>query len=233
MKKIYFIPQTELAQEVIDPPKPAKNFIPEWYKKLPRKINKNLLWRNPNGSSNRSMKACVPVMDTLTSGYIITTSADIYVNQNIEYEHKFMWEVSRTLITTHIKEQYGEMPVPDGYEKDPFKWETDWIIKTPKGFSLLFSHPSYRFDLPFITFTGIVDADKYNMALNLPFFLKEGFEGLIPKGTPIAQVMPIKRESWKSSIKKYSPKQKYNLEKIKSIIDRSYKKTFWQKKEYL
>jgi hypothetical protein len=36
------------------------------------------------------------------------------------------------------------------------------------------------------------------MSGNIPFFIKEGFSGVIPKGTPIAQVIPFKRESWTS-----------------------------------
>jgi hypothetical protein len=43
---------------------------------------------------------------------------------------------------------------------------------------------------------GIVDSDKYHGAGNIPFFLKEEFEGLIPKGTPYAQIIPIKRAEW-------------------------------------
>ena len=33
---------------------------------------------------------------------------------------------------------------------------------------------------------------------NLPFFLKSGFEGIIPAGTPIYQILPYKREDWQS-----------------------------------
>jgi hypothetical protein len=233
MKKVInFIPSDELTENIIDHPIPSKSVLPDWYKKLHFKNNKNNLWRNPDGSSNLTIKGCVPVFDTLTSGYIITLPCDVYVNNNQEYVSRFMWEVSWDVVGTHDKFQYGEMKIPDGFEEHPYRWNTKWNIKTPNGYSLLFLHPQYRFDLPFITLTGIVDTDIYELPLNLPFLIKEGFEGMISKGTPIAQVIPIKRDNWKSNIEKFSKSQKYAIDKLKSIIERSYKKTVWSKKTY-
>jgi hypothetical protein len=232
MKIIKFIPETEMAQEVVSSPVPAKSIIPDWYKKLSRKTDKSFLWRTPTGNSNLTIKSCVPVLDAMSSGYIITLSADIYATRDERYSQRLMWDATRTLVSEHGSMQYGDMVAPEGYEKNPYKWETDWIIKTPKKYSLLFIHPHYRFDLPFITLPGLVDTDKYGLPLNLPFFLKEDFEGLIPKGTPIAQVIPIKREKWIHLLKKYSIKEKYNIDKLKNKIERSYKTTTWEKKEY-
>ena len=45
----------------------------------------------------------------------------------------------------------------------------------------------------------MVDTDKYPIPVHFPFLLKKNFEGLIKQGTPIIQVIPFKRESWKSS----------------------------------
>jgi hypothetical protein len=232
MKKIKFIPQTEIAMEIIDPPRSAKNFIPNWYKKNTRKINKDFLWRTPEGMANLTVKACMPVLDSITAGYIITLSADVYATKDHRYGNRLFWDVDRKLISLDNQSQYGELLPPEGYEKNGYKWHTDWIIKTPKKYSVLIIHPNYHFDLPFITLPGIVDTDKYGLALNLPFFLKEDFEGLIPKGTPIAQIIPIKRESWISSLNKFSIKEKYHLENLKSKFERSYQTMMWEKKEY-
>jgi hypothetical protein len=79
-----------------------------------------------------------------------------------------------------------------------------------------------------------MDADKYSTSGNLPFFMKEGFTGMIPAGTPIAQLIPIKRASWKFIM---------NDEGIRYLDDlqgstvrspgKSYKKLFWQRKDYI
>jgi hypothetical protein len=97
----------------------------------------------------------------------------------------------------------------------------------------LFSNPINRFDLPFQTITGIVDCDKYPGQVHFPFFLKEGFTGIIPAGTPVTQIIPIKRERWQreqlKSDKDFSP---IFFEKFFSTIKRSYKKNYWSRKEY-
>ena len=89
--------------------------------------------------------------------------------------------------------------VYEKYDEIPWKWTVPWSIETPKGFSLLFTHPLNRMELPFVTMSGIVDTDEYECPVNLPFLIREGFMGVIPKGTPIAQVIPIKREKWSSN----------------------------------
>jgi len=232
MKKIKFIPQTEIAEETIAPPQSAKNFVPTWYKKLSRKIDERYPWKFPSGNSNLTIKACVPTLDAMTTGYIITLSADVYVTKNAEYDGKILWNSPRQIVSQHVAAQYGDMVPPEGYERNPFKWDTEWIIKTPKNYSLLFIHPHYHFDLPFITLPGLVDTDSFKVALNLPFFLKKDFEGLIPKGTPIAQVIPIKRERWIHSILKYGKIGKYNHIGIADKIERQYKIDHWKKKDY-
>lgn len=233
-KIIEFLPFTEMADCIMDPPTPAKTHIPEEYKRLPYKIDKTYLHKHPNWkNSNLTVKACVPVLDAFMSGYIITSLCDLVVSKNTDYEHRIYWDVDWIPVKTHSQSQYGDMSYPAGYEPDPFKFETQWIIKTPPGYSVLITHPLNRFDLPFITMSGVVDSDSYGMLpVNLPFFLKEDFEGTIPKGTPIAQVIPFKRDDWKSEVKKFSNKTPYQLINLKSIVERHYKNKFWFKKKY-
>ena len=64
-------------------------------------------------------------------------------------------------------------------------------IKLPKDYSLLFLSPINRFDLPFLSITGIVDCDMYTGTVHFPFFIKNSFTGIIEKGTPIVQIIPI------------------------------------------
>mgnify|MGYP000079237726 FL=1 len=77
-----------------------------------------------------------------------------------------------------------------------------------------------------------MDSDKISVNGNVPFFLKEGFYGLIPEGTPYAQVIPVKRKLWKMI---HSP------ENVDIVIQQSakihgekayYKKKAWIRKEY-
>jgi hypothetical protein len=87
--------------------------------------------------------------------------------------------------------------------------------------------------LPFQTFSGVVDTDSYTMPVNFPFLLRKDFEGVIPKGTPIAQVIPIRRDSWTSEKTQYLEKNRFMLDDLRSTLSRAYKERFWNRKEYL
>jgi hypothetical protein len=114
----------------------------------------------------------------------------------------------------------------------------DFKIETPIGYSCWIMHPSHRWDLPFLTINGFVDTDKHLNSLLLPFFIKEGFTGILPAGTPFAQIVPFKREDWSSSYSFNDPNTIYNnkLENSKTyrVPDGGvYKNKVWEKRVYL
>ena len=233
-KIIKFFPDSKETEAIIKSPDPSVRHLPDAYKKLPRKIYKNFEHILPNlKNTNFTLKACVPFFDAMTAGYMITLPCDVVATKNPEYNYRLFWDVSWDVVTMHSSRQYGDMSIPDGFEPDPYKWEGKWIIKTPPGYSLLFIHPINRHDLPFLTLTGLVDSDMYtSLPVNLPFLLKENFEGVIKKGTPIAQIIPIKREEWKSKTLLYNPKTEFAIDDLKSVVQYSYKNRFWEKKKY-
>lgn len=235
--KITFEPFDETTECVMEAPSPSSKHLPEWYKKMntymraskpphPKAYN----WETGKDLSNLSMKSCVPVFDALTSGYMLTLSADVIVTHDSNYKFRMMWDVPWQIVTTHNKSQYSTLNVPNEYEEDAYKWENTWVVNTPKGYSCIFTHPANRFDLPFFTLTGHVDTDTYNIPVNLPFFLRKDFEGIIKKGTPIAQVIPYRRETWKSEVVKHDPRSVHRLHKLKTTIIRSYKENYWFRK---
>jgi len=82
---------------------------------------------------------------------------------------------------------------------------------------------------------GIVDTDKYFAPVNFPFVINDPkFEGLIPKGTPIAQVIPFKRDGWKMKIgNKDNIKEMKNIvTKLRNFIFDSYKNQWRVAKDY-
>jgi hypothetical protein len=235
MKKIKFIPSSKMAKSIVDPPLPSSSKIPRWFKDLDVEIFKNLGPIGPTHDSNLTMKACPPVIDTMTTGYTITLDADVrFVDEKI-YGHRALWQVSWPVIGVHSSSQIPKEMVPDGYHPYPFKWERShgWGIETPPGYSLLYVHPFYRYDLPFISVPGIVDSDSFTVPANIPFFLKKDFIGTIEAGTPIAQVIPIKREPWKYYLDPNpDPENEYRNDNLRKTMYRAYKKRWWNKKTY-
>jgi hypothetical protein len=109
-----------------------------------------------------------------------------------------------------------------------------WSIKTEPGYSTLFVPPFHRESI-FTILPGVVDTDQYSAAVNFPFVLNDwGFEGMIPAGTPMAQVIPFKRESWKMSLgsNKEIEKDKEITINVRSRFFDAYKSFYRQKKEY-
>jgi hypothetical protein len=78
-----------------------------------------------------------------------------------------------------------------------------------------------------------MDSDKFHGNGNIPFFIKKNFEGIIPAGTPFAQIYPIKREKWKSWVDDsvIDSIMKNQIDPLRTP-NNSYKKKFWQKKVY-
>jgi hypothetical protein len=213
----------------LEQPQPASKLVPEWYKNTQSYSGGE---RKPsgNGTTTATIKRCMPVFDAITSGYIITSPADVYVSRK-ENGQWFEWS-DFGLITFHPIEQALEHP-----DKKPFpypKWTNPWSITTPKGYSTLFVQPFHR-ESVFTILPGIVDTDQYTPPVNFPFVINDpAFEGLIPKGTPIAQVVPIKRDSWTMEIgsKKDFETQTKVSKKLQSKFFDRYKTMFWTKKEY-
>ena len=58
-------------------------------------------------------------------------------------------------------------------------------------------------------------------------------DGLIPAGTPIMQVIPFKRDDWKSYANEYDSKEQiHKHQKIRKHLFGGYKKEHWQKKTF-
>ena len=220
---------TNISGIDIGQPQPASKFIPDWYKNTESYIGKE---KKPDGSGNSdaTIKRCMPVFDAITAGYIITLPADIYVS--IKEEKQFFEWSTLGMIGFHPVEQAPEHPMRNQHAYP--KWMNPWAIKTPKGYSVLFTQPMHR-ESVFTILPGIVDTDTYTAPVNFPFVVNDpNFEGLIPKGTPIAQVIPFKREGWQMEIgsQKELIEQNSITHKLQTKFFDRYKSMFWSRKEY-
>jgi hypothetical protein len=235
MKIVKIIPTKANLEQILNIA-PAKNYIPEWYKKSPQKIkpyeNFSLSPENPI-STTATYKICSPFLDALTHGYIFYLSKDIEVVLNNDGSPHILWRVSPDPISWHTNNQWEGFNFSDDYHNFIYKWSNYFIIKTPKHYSTLFTHPHNRFDLPFQTLSGVVDTDKYNVTTQFPFILKKDFSGIIEAGTPVAQINFFKRTHWIKNLLKYDEGfVKTAHQKHFSKINRSYKNQTWEKKQY-
>ena len=177
-------------------PVPAGQALPDWLKAMPMQAHSAVV-----SAPDDTVKRCPPFVDAMTSGFLMPLMCDVRVENG-----EFSWDADlpigaagfpRSPIGFHDAAQVTGTPL---FDPDRFliKFMNAWTIEAPQGYSLLFTHPFNRFDLPFTTLTGVVDCDLYRDAwIHFPAHWRdEGFSGVLPKGTPVAQCIPIKRESW-------------------------------------
>lgn len=212
-------------------PVPAKDVIPKWYKNLSRYSEGTKLSIDNYGSSNMSVKACMPFLDSLTSGYIIKLHCDILVDWQDDDSFTMKWTSDLPPLTPRSQPVAEAVPTANGYTSFLQAWEIKYYFQAPKGYSVFVTHPLNRLDLPFISTSGIVDADRGIGSGGVPFALKKGFSGVIEAGTPILQLIPFKREDWKKRI--ISPDSGYEWNAIsRNKITGWYKNELWQKKRF-
>jgi len=217
-------------------PIPASKIIPEWYKNLDSYIGGKKR-PHPDSGTTATAKRCMPIFDSISSGYIILTHTDLYVSQVADESGKvipfYQW-ANFGAISFHPKDQLPEHPDGAGHEFAYPKWTNAWAITTPPGYSSLFISPMHR-ETPIIVLPGVVDTDTYSPPVNFPFVLRDPkMEGMIPAGTPIMQVIPFKRDDWEMNIGQHSDfeKQAKVTTKLRSLFFDSYKRQFRQSKEY-
>lgn len=229
--KIKWSPNEYYKDVPIDTVLPTKKVIPEWYKKFSSKKpehEENVI------PSNFTVKKCMPIFDAFTSGYVITTSMALGFKRESDGNLKVSWGPENGVPLN--SRNTGGIPlefIPVGFSPYEFVWKIQETIEIPKGYSILMTHPLNRPDLPFHTLSGIVDGGWSMYGGNIPFFIKEGFEGVIPEGTPIIQIIPFKNESWVSE-KDLTLIEKGNIQKKLRLRFASdwYKHTWWNKKSY-
>ena len=216
-------------------PKPASLCLPDWYKKQESYNFKDK--KVINGVvAMPTIKKCMPVFDSITFGYIVFSTTDIYVSQKNGFPY-FNWPTNSLnidMVSFHQNDQFSEYPKFKDLPSLP-KFFNPWIIETPKGYSCFIISPVHR-ELPFEILPAVVDTDSYGGTVDFPFYLKDpNWEGLIPSGTPIAQVIPFKREDWKMSVifKKNITEKILKFEFLINLhFFNRYKKLFWKKKNF-
>jgi hypothetical protein len=216
---------------LLPPPVPAAQGLPAWFKAMPAQAFNAVLFREHD-----TVKRCPPFIDAMTSGFLIPLICDVKVENG-----EFTWDYElppggesgfvRSPIGLHDPSQVTGTPL---FEADRYliKFHNLWTIEAPEGYSLLFTHPVNRFDLPFTTLTGLVDCDRYHDAwIHFPARWHDAnFNGVLPKGTPVAQCFPVKRENWVARTAAFTEEETQRAHDLTNSISREtgvYRRQFW------
>jgi hypothetical protein len=194
-------------KKLLPPPVPASRGLPGWLKKMPSEVESGTL----GGATIRTLKHCPPFIDALSLGVLIPLPCDLTIQDG---EISWDWDfptitdspITRAPIGVHVPEQAQGMPL-DLKGQIVIKFTNYWTLEAPKGWDLLFTHPLNRADLPFQTLSGVVSGDRFTHGyVHFPSLWTDcGFEGVLPRGTPVAQVIPTPRVQPELSVVEMQP----------------------------
>jgi hypothetical protein len=204
---------------ILPPPIPAVQGLPEWFKAMPQYNFNDFAQKE-----SQTLKRCPPFIDAMTYGYLFPLVCDLKVDKG-----EFSWDFDlpasfggwRSPISFHDGSQAVGSPF---FRDDRFivKFHNFWTVEVPPGYSLLFTHPVNRADLPFTAVTGLVDADRYrDNYVHFPALWHDmNFTGVLPKGTPVAQCIPVKRHSWSHRVEALTPEQARRIAELSGSLKR-------------
>ena len=187
--KIEFISMAdglESIEECI--PKPAKNFIPQWFKDIPPRV--------PN-----TVKFCPSFTDYFSMGYVLPMWTDVRLSFNRVSEDQTEWSWNTPsqnfTVEAHTDGQFTDYVKPSFLGIDGeiiFKANCPWRIITPKGWSVLQLPLFYNFNKEFSVLPGIIDTDIHHEINQQILYHGNKKEIEIKRGTPLALYVPFKRE---------------------------------------
>lgn len=236
-QKIKFICEDTTAMNYWTP-KPAKDWLPEWYEKIPKP--KDLY--EYDEEVNRTIRGCIPVEDIITAGYIIPNIYEIRITEKIEnFKKEMLVRTGKRFLKTNLPDQglntreeiaifnEKECPITSNnklIKKNYFRIHSDWAVVTPPGYSCLIMQPYYFFERKFQIMPCIIDTDTYNKRITFVGYSNEDYIKFHP-GDPLLQVIPFKRDDWKMEIS-----NEKILDKGKFFLYNVYKNVFHKKKSF-
>lgn len=178
----------------IPEPGRAVRFVPDWFKRLERELGVP----DAHGLPGLTAKACLPMTDAFALGFVIPLPLDVMLRvpeDRVSIQIGWAPDAPFQPIEQHLPAQIGA-PEPPFEQTVPLKFINPWRIKVPPGYSVLFTQPMSRPDLPFTCFSGLVDCDRFDTTVNLPFaWTGPVGDHHLSAGTPIAQLIPIRRDA--------------------------------------
>jgi hypothetical protein len=205
--------------DILPRPIPAVLGLPDWFKGMPQKA-----LAATSGREEQTVKRCPPFIDAMTYGFLIPLAVDLEVSDgeftwDFDVPKGFLSEFPLSPIDFHDPSQVAGTPFRDD-DRYIIKFTNYWTIEAPAGYSILFTHPVNRADLPFTTLTGLVDCDTYHgNQVHFPARWHDAdFNGVLRKGTPVVQCLPIKREGWAAQFDVWSDEDTAHMVELRDEL---------------
>lgn len=164
----------------------ANQFFPEWWKKLPNKIQTETNSGLP--VDQRTMKGCIGFTNLYTYGFIIPLWSDLLL-QTHGQNYSYQFADNQSLIGFHPLDQMGV----EFSQYTHVKLVSPWRIKEKTGVNFLYTGTPWNHPHDLTTQVippGLVEY-KYQHTTNVNMLLKKGQRYSFSAGRPMAHLMPM------------------------------------------
>ena len=174
--------------EKVTPVLPAKEFIPDWWKRVQRKIN--------SLDDKGTVRNCPSFPEYINQGFVVPLWCELY----LEIEQKgWKWRTpdKNFSFSTHSNTQFRDW-LPQHMQDNTsmvVKPSCPWRVKTPPGWSVWQLPMYYHYNTMFETLPGIIWSDIHH-EINQQMLFKRYGEFFIPRGTPLAMYVPFERNKY-------------------------------------
>ena len=188
-KKIEFISTVEGLEEIEEcRPKPAKHFVPEWFKNIPS-FSENI----------PTVRHCPSFPDFFSNGYILPMWTDCKLTYDKDADG-WHWNTSSSQFefSTHNSTQFlnhtqARFNGVDG--QFVFKALCPWKINTPPGWSVLQLPLFYHFNQEWSVLPGVIDTDIHSeINQQILYHGNDNKDVRINRGDPLVLYIPYKRK---------------------------------------
>ena len=171
---------------------PAKEVIPDWWKRVERMIT--------SVDSKGTVRNCPSFPEYITQGFVVPLWCDLHV----EVRHDgFEWKSPEKMFNF---QSHGDIQFRDWIPKHVkdntsmvLKPACPWRVKTPPGWSLWQLPMYYDFNPVFEVLPGIIWSDIHH-EINQQMLMKRYGEFFIKRGTPLAMYVPFERNKYTYTI---------------------------------
>lgn len=183
----------------------AKDYVPDWWKRSKGTECKG-------GALSDTLRMCPAMDDLLKIGWYYVINYDVEIqcndheygpNRSRKWKSVTPYQYNNSASHPHIQQTWDQCNHSHHRKTtDSFKFVSDWGVKTPIGYSCLYIDPFLHNNENFTLWPGVIDTDKFSSNTdNAPmiFLPKIDKSFIIKKGTPVAQLIPFKREEWVGS----------------------------------
>jgi len=219
IKFVCTIPGFEQIEEI--QPKPAKKFLPDWWKDMPL--------QNQEGTT---AKICPSMGDYFSNGYVIPMWMDATFQYSKENDSFAINQAPSpvSLISSHRNSQlidYANVNFNGKNASHVFKAVSPWKIITAPGYSVLQLPMFYNFNKDFTVLPGIIDTDIYHDINIQMFYHGNGEEVLVRRGEPLCVYVPFKRTKYNFSFSAQTEQEKNKFDSIQYDLITKFERSNW------